>query len=34
MGKKKKRQGKGSLKKKCCEKPAHKMCKRCPLRRD
>ncbi len=29
--KKKKRERKGKPKKSCCDKPAHKRCKRCPL---
>lgn len=33
MGKKKKSSGKSDFKKKCCDKPLRKMCKRCPRRR-
>jgi len=32
VGKKKKNSPKSGLKKKCCDKPLRKMCKRCPRR--
>jgi len=32
MGKKKDAERKRKVKSRCCEKPPHKRCKRCPLR--